>query len=162
MRPGKLSQMHRLLLWLSLVCWFAGVPTAGASTGRVMKVLPHLLDTNGVHTLSPSLYERDAYQAVLHLHPEKRSGIRFDVQWKTKPPIAGTLRLIVEMRGIAQGNLPRQLVLEQKVEPSGRFSRWTSLTVKGRQYQQFGEVTAWRATLWDDDDLLGEQKSFLW
>ena len=154
--------MHRSLLWLTLVCWFAAVLTAGASTGRVFKVLPHFLDTNGVHTLSPSLYERDAYQAHLRRHPEKRSGIRFDVQWKTKPPIAGTLRLIIEMRGIAEGNLPRQLVLEKKVEPSGHFSHWTGFTVSGRQYKAFGEVTAWRASLWDEDELLGEQKSFLW
>ena len=154
--------MQRSLLWLSLVCWFATVLTAGASTGRVLKVLPHFLDTNGVHTLSPSLYERDAYQAYLREHAEKRSGIRFDVQWKTKPPIAGTLRLIIEMRGIAEGNLPRQLVLEKKVEPSGRFSHWTGFTVSGRQYKAFGEVTAWRASLWDEDDLLAEQKSFLW
>jgi len=154
--------MHRSFVWLSLVCWFAAVLTADASIGKVLKVLPHLLDTNGLHTLSPSLYERDAYQAYLRLHPERRSGIRFDVQWKTKPPIAGTLRLIVEMRGLAQGNLPRQIVLEKKVEPGGRFSRWTGFTVSGRQYEAFGEVTAWRASLWDEDELLGEQKSFLW
>src|SRR6266566_9940835 len=110
--------MHRSLLWLSLVCWFAAVFTADASTGNVRKVLPHFLDTNGFHTLSPSLYERDAYQAYLRQHPEKCSGLRFDVQWKTKPPTFGTLRLIVELRGIAQGNLPRQLVLEEKVEPT--------------------------------------------
>jgi hypothetical protein len=29
-------------------------------------------------------------------------------------------------------------------------------------YRQFGELIAWRATLWDDDKLLSEQKSFLW
>ena len=115
--------MRRSFIWLSLVCWLSAVLTANASTGKVLKVLPHFLDTNGLHTLSPSLYERDAYQAYLRQHPEKRSGIRFDVQWKTKPPIAGTLRLIIEMRGIAEGNLPRQLVLEKKVEPSGLFSR---------------------------------------
>jgi len=25
-----------------------------------------------------------------------------------------------------------------------------------------GEVTAWRVTLWEDTQLLGEQRSFLW
>jgi hypothetical protein len=59
------------------------------------------------------------------------------------------------MRGIAEGNLPRQIVLEKKVEPSGHFSRWTGFTVSGRQYKAFGEVTAWRASLWDEDELLG-------
>src|SRR5438093_7818208 len=125
--------MRCLVIRLGLLCWLmiAAVLPAAAESGQVMKVLPHFLDTNGLHTLSPSLYERDAYQAYLRQHPEKRSGIRFDVQWKTKPPIVGTPRLIVEMRGIAEGNLPRQIVLEKKVEPSGHFSRWIGFTVSG-------------------------------
>src|SRR5438552_8715945 len=128
--------MRCLVIRLGLLCWLmiAAVLPAAAESGQVMKVLPHFLDTNGLHTLSPSLYERDAYQAYLRQHPEKRSGIRFDVQWKTKPPIAGTLRLIIELRGIAKGKLPRPLVLEKKVEPSGHFSHWTGFTVSGRQY----------------------------
>ena len=32
--------------------------------------------------MSPSLYERDAYQARLRAHPEHRYGMRFDVQWR--------------------------------------------------------------------------------
>src|SRR5437899_2397501 len=36
---------------------------ATAATGRIIKVLPHLLDLQGHHALSPSLYDRDAYQA---------------------------------------------------------------------------------------------------
>jgi hypothetical protein len=31
-----------------------------AAEGRVIKVLPHLFDSQGRHSLSPSLYERDA------------------------------------------------------------------------------------------------------
>jgi len=127
-----------------------------------MKVLPHFLDANGRHTLSPSLYERDAYQAMLRQYPTNRSGIRFDVQWKAKDPPFGKLKLRIELRGIAQGNLPRQLVLEKEVEPGGWFSHWTSLPLIGGAYRDFGEVTAWRATLWNDSELLGEQKSFLW
>ena len=47
-------------------------------------MLPHYLDKEGRHTLSPSLYERDAYQAILRQNPEKRGGMRFDVQWKAR------------------------------------------------------------------------------
>jgi hypothetical protein len=137
----------------------AGVEAAG---GKVLKVLPQFLDLNGHHTLSPSLYERDAYQAVLREHPEKRSGIRFAVQWKIKGQPFGTLRIRVEMRGTAQGNLPKEHLLEQSVQPGHWFSQWTSLNLTGAEYRQFGEVTAWRVTLWEDDQLLGEQKSFLW
>jgi len=53
-------------------------------------------------------------------------------------------------------------VLEKKVEPTGLLGRWSDLVVSGERYRKFGEVTAWRVTLWEDDELLGEQKSFLW
>src|SRR5438552_18417683 len=121
--------MRGWFMGLALVWSLAFVLAAPASagTGQVMKVLPHFLDREGRHTLSPSLYERDAYQAVLREHPEKRAGIRFDVPWKTKGSSLGTLRLIVEARTIVEGNHPRQIVLENKVEPSGLLSRWTGV-----------------------------------
>ena len=136
--------------------------SADNAPARVMKVLPHFLDTNGVHTINPSLYERDAYQAYLREHPEKRTGIRFDVQWKNRAPVFGKLTLRVELRGIVEGKLPRQRILQQDVEPTGWLGRWTSLGLTGREYRDFGEVTAWRVTLLEDNQLLAEQKSFLW
>jgi hypothetical protein len=151
--------MRRPFLFLLLCClWAAPVQ---AATGRVIKVLPHFLDLQGRHTLSPSLYERDAYQAKLRQHPEERSGMRFDVQWKaatTAPP----LKLRVELRGTARGELPAKTVLETTVKPGGWFSHWTSLPLKGAEYEKIGEVTAWRVTLWEGDRLLSSQNSFLW
>ena len=154
--------MRLWFTWVIFPGWLLLLSTtAEATTGRVLKVLPHFMDLQGRHTLSPSLYERDAYQAVLREAPEKRSGIRFDVQWKAKSPASGTLRLIIEMRGIAEGNVPHQLVLEEKVKAGGA-SHWTSFILRGARYRYVGEVTAWRVSLWDDDDLLSEQTSFLW
>jgi len=137
---------------------------AGTETsGRVIKVLPHYLDLEGRHTLSPSLYERDAYQAVLRQHPERRSGIRFDVQWKAHGPSETPLKLRVEVRGSAKGDLPTQTTLEKEIHPGGGwFGHWLSLPLTGEDYKNFGDLTAWRATLWDGDRLLSEQKSFLW
>jgi len=154
--------MRRFLLWLGLSCWLVAAVSAHAGTGRVMKVLPHFLDLKGRNSLSPSLYDRDAYQAYLRQHPEQRSTIRFDVQWKTHRPVWEPLKLRLEVRGIAQGNLPKQLALELPVEPSGWFSRWDSLPLVRDQYKDLGEVTAWRVTLWEGTELLSEQKSFLW
>ena len=162
---GRLANayaMRRLFLWLLLVGWFAIVVPAQAATGKVIKVLPHFLDLEGRNTVSPSLYDRDAYQLFLRAHPEKRSAVRFDVQWKVKGPFWGAIKLRMELRGTAQGNLPKQLVLEQPVEPGGWFSHWTGLVLGGDQYKDFGEVTAWRATLWEEEQMIGEQKSFLW
>jgi hypothetical protein len=144
-----------------LVTWFAAA-SAEAATGRVIKVLPHFLDLKGRHSLSPSLFERDAYQAHLRQHPEERSTMRFDVQWTTKGGVWEPLKLRLELRGIAQGNLPKQLVLEQPVQPGGWFSHWTGLKLSHEQYVGLGEVTAWRVTLWEGSEMLGEQKSFLW
>jgi hypothetical protein len=128
----------------------------------VIKVLPHFLDLKGRASLSPSLYDRDAYQVELREHPEKRSGIRFDMQWRTRGAVWSDLKLRVELRGVAQGEAPKQMVLERDLEGGGWFSRWTSMTLVGQEYKTLGEVTAWRVTLWEGTDLLGEQKSFLW
>jgi hypothetical protein len=144
-----------ILLALTLPC--------AAATGRVIKVLPFYLDLKGRHSLSPSLYERDLYQAYLLQNPEKRSGMMYDVHWKTKGTADAPLRLQVELRGIAEGNLPKQIVLE-KALPSGGgwFGHWTGLILSGERYKQLGQVTGWRATLWEGDRLLGEERSFLW
>ena len=137
--------------------------TAQGATGRVVKVLPEFLDLKGFNSVSPSLYERDAYQAVLRQHPEKRSGLRFYIQWKTKGGVWEPLKLRLELRGIAQGSLPKRLVLEEPIETTGRGgSHWAGITLKGQAFKDFGEVTAWRVTLWEGDQLLSQQQSFLW
>lgn len=145
-----------MFVWL-----FAATFSASAATGRVVKVLPHFLDLKGRHSLSPSLYDRDAYQAQLRKHPEQRSALRFDVQWRAQN-VKSKLKLKVELRGTAKGDLPRSTTLESEIAPSRRTSRWTSLPLAGEDYKNFGEVSAWRVTLWDGEQLVGEQKSFLW
>ena len=84
------------------------------------------------------------------------------MQWKSKGQPAALLKLRVELRGVAHGDFPRQLVLEKPVEPGGRFSHWTGIDLIGEEYKNFGRVTAWRVTLWEGAQVLGEQKSFLW
>ena len=145
-----------------LAALLTALPAVGG-TGRVIKVLPEFLDLQGRTSLSPSLYERDAYQTALREHPERRSGVRFYVQWKAKGPIWEPLKLRVEARGVARGNLPQLLVLEEPLQNAGsKFTHWASPSIEGLTYRQFGGVTAWRATLWEGKRLLSEQKSFLW
>ena len=67
-----------------------------------------------------------------------------------------------ELRGIAQGNLPNRLVIDKPVKAGGWFSHWTSVRLTGENYKAIGEVTAWRVRLWEGQQLLSEQKSFLW
>ena len=47
------------------------------------------------------------------------------------------LKLRVELRGGGTNGLPRQTMLEQAVTP-GYFRRWTSLTLAGADYKNFG------------------------
>ena len=153
--------MRLLFHFILLSQLLAGTLSAAAApAGRVMKVLPHFLDLKGRHALSPSLYDRDAYQAQLRQHPEQRSGVRFDILWKARAA-SGGLKLRVELRGIAKGDLPREKTLEGEVKPH-RLGHWTSLTIGGDDYKDFGDVTAWRVTLWAGDQILGESRSFLW
>ncbi|MBI3851261.1 MAG: hypothetical protein HY298_13455 [Verrucomicrobia bacterium] len=154
--------MRRSITWPLLLLCIVPAFAARAVDGRVIKVLPHFLDAKGQHTLSPSLYERDAYQAQLRQHPEKRSAIRFDVQWKLVSPGKSPHKLRVEIRGVAAGNQPKQKVLEKLVKGRGWFSHWSALTFGGDEYKQFGEVTAWHVSLLEGDLVLAEQQSFLW
>ncbi len=140
----------------------AAPPATPVASGKVKKVLPHFLDLKGRHAVSPSLYDRDAYQLELRKNPEKRSGIRFDVLWKGQGAVKeapGVVR--VELRGTAKGDLPTEKKLEMAVRLTGG-SQWTKLTLAGVDYKQFGEITAWRVTIWAGGEMIGEQKSFLW
>ena len=135
--------------------------TSPAPKGRIIKVLPLYLNTNNVVALSPSLFDRDAYQYYLLQHSNDISGMRFDVQWKARHAVGLQLKVRLELRGIGAGSLPTEKVMEQTVTPK-IFHHWTSLTLSGADYKNFGALAAWRATLWNGGQLLGEQKSFLW
>lgn len=130
-----------------------------AGSARILKVLPHYLDEQGRHSLSPSLYERDAYQAFLRANPDKRSALRFDVNWKARSA-KGPLVLKLELRGSARDVL-QPLVVERPVKPHF-FNHWSSLKLEGDDYATLGQLIAWRATLWEGGELRAEQKSFLW
>ena len=139
---------------------FLGALLAGCSTApKVVKVLPHLRDHEGRVALSPSLFDRDAYQAQLRAQPAERGGLQFDIQWRA--PATGRLKLLVEMRG-ALSNQITSARLEVPLHAGGKLSRWAKPTLTGGDYAKFGDLAAWRVSLWNGGDLLAEQRSFLW
>ena len=154
--------MRRSWICLSLVAWLAVALSAPAATGRVLKVLPQFLDLKGRNSLTPSLYERDNYQALLLRSTNLCSGMRFHVQWKARGEASSPVKLVLELRGVARGDYPKRLTREKPVQPGGWFSHWAEFDLLGEEYKDFGRVTAWRVTLWEGTLLLGEQKSFLW
>jgi hypothetical protein len=153
--------MRVRLVSLCLLGWLCSAFSLQAASARIYKVLPHYLDKEGRHALSPSLYERDAYQAYLRAHPEEQSGLRFDVHWKAKSKRPERLLLRLELRSSAH-EVGHTTVLERWVKPRSLFSAWSSLRLDREEYETFGQLIAWRASLWDGEKLLNEVKSFLW
>jgi hypothetical protein len=147
----------RWWIWI----WLCSCLCLQAAPARILKVLPHYLDLEGRESLSPSLYERDAYQFYLRQHPEKRSALRFVVNWKAKHLRSEKLLLRIELKN-SGGDIAQPVVLERPVRPGRLFSAWSSLVLEGADYHSFGQLLAWRASLWKGDQLLAEQKSFLW
>ncbi|MGA2245426.1 MAG: hypothetical protein ABSH48_10535 [Verrucomicrobiota bacterium] len=153
--------MRALLILLVTLGVVAAAHAADAVTGRIVKVLPLLLDRQGRAAVSPSLFDRDAYQARLREQATNVSAVRFDVLWKATPAPDEKLKIAVEMRGVATNSIPRWQTLETNVV-AGTFREWTAVPFGGEAYRDFGHVVAWRVTLWNGDRMLGEQKSFLW
>ena len=153
--------MRRLILFLCKML-FGAARHAEAATGSVIKVLPQLLDLKGRQTLSPSLFERDAYQFYLREHTNEVSGMRFAIQWQASGPAFEPMKLRLEMRGSARGDFPTQSTLECEIKPRGWLSHWTYLPVLGEDFKKVGRISAWRATIWEGDRMVSEQKSFLW
>jgi len=152
-----------------LICIGAVLATAAESQaatkpveGRVLKVLPFLLDQQGRNTVSPSLFDRDAYQEHLRKHPDKVSGIRYDVHWKVKRAAFETVTVRVELRGMFEDRVPRAKTIETTLDGRPSMHRWTELELTGEEYAQFGRITAWRSTLWCNGKMLDEYQSFLW
>jgi hypothetical protein len=133
----------------------------GQVTGRVIKFLPFYLDQQGRDSTSPSLFDRDAYQLHLRQHPKEISALRLDVQWKAVKAPDEKLKIRIELRGATHDGDPTLKSFESPVQ-AGYFSHWTKFNLGGDDFVRFGSLAAWRATLWNGDQLLGEQKSFLW
>lgn len=147
-----------VLTWIASLL-LGSVLNLPAASARLVKVLPQFTDLQGRVALNPSLYERDAYQALLRNSPEKRSGLQFAVQWGSRDTTRALLR--IELRG-NRGKLGTRATLEMPVKYRGLFTSWTKISLTGDAYRDFGELSAWRATLREGDKLLAEQKSFLW
>jgi hypothetical protein len=156
-------RLSRLLIATVLV-WFAGILPASlqvqAADSRILKVLPHYLDAQGRHTLSPSLYERDAYQALLRKNPSKISGLRFDIHWRADRKASTPATLRMELR-TSKHQGTDVIVLETPL-PAKRSRGWTPLTLDSDAYRAAGDIQAWHATIREGDKVLAESSSFLW
>ena len=109
-------------------------------------------------------YDRTSAHEVRPGYLEIREGSsgRYDVLWKARGTQDTTLTVRIELRGLFEGKHPREVTLERTLEGRSSQRRWTGLELTGDAYTRFGKITAWRATLWCDDVMLDEYRSFLW
>jgi len=101
---------------------------ADAVKGRLIKTLPLFLDLKGRDSLSPSLYDRDAYQVYLRQHPEERSASASMYCGRAKNHRPPNSKCALKLRGISTNSLPSQTTLEQETQPKF-FRRWTSVKI---------------------------------
>lgn len=155
----------RLRAWIFctfLALTFPALTSRGdAPAGRILKVLPHLVDGEGRIALAPSLYQRDAYQARLRQHPDLVATVRYDVNCRVTGRKPSPLKLRLSLRTERRADAD-PLILEAAVKP-GLFGRsWQTLTLDTSAYQQAGKVLAWQLELLEGEQVIGAQKSFLW
>jgi hypothetical protein len=153
--------MRRLAASFLLLGFLLPAAAVLGAGGKVCKVLPQFLDNKGRNSLSPSLYERDAYQHYLRARPGLRRSLRLQVLYKARDLNWEQARLRAELRGLRTNSL-ETISLEQPVKKSGWFGNWAHFDITGDAYEKFGELAAWRVTLWEGDRQLSEQESFLW
>jgi hypothetical protein len=151
--------MRRFFIAIAVAVLLA--PAARAGEGSVAKVLTQLLDKQGRHARSPSLYERDAYQFQLRKNPALCEGVRLAVQWKAKKVDWSKLRLRAEMRGVLE-NTQHTVTLEEPAKKSGWFGHWSEFRIEGADFKAFGRLVAWRVSLLEGDRELDHLQSFLW
>lgn len=133
---------------------------ASAAEQRVIKVLPHLVDKEGRHARSPSLFERDAYQAWLRDNSQEQSGIRYDIQWQSY--ISGEYTMKLELLGKAAQGRANSKIIEVKLTVTNRRRHWDAIEFKDEEFKEFGQIVAWRVSIWQGEELLAKKQSFLW
>jgi hypothetical protein len=147
--------------WLLALSLVLALPLGAEVTGKIVKVLPHHLDNAGKHTLSPSPFDRDAYQFLLRNDPKLVSGVRFDIRWKAKQAKSARLKLRLELL-TTTSTKSKPLVFDLPVAAKSGLGRWTKIPVVGQDFERAGDIIAWRVTLWEGETQVAEQKSFLW
>jgi hypothetical protein len=87
--------------------------------------------------------------------------MRLAVQWKAKKVDWTKLNLRAEMRCLQEDNL-HIVTIEEPAVKNGHYSSWSEFRIEGADYKAFGQLVAWRVTLWEGDHQLGQLESFLW
>jgi hypothetical protein len=65
------------------------------------------------------------------------------------------------MRGLTN-NVTRTITIDKPLQKHGRFASWTEVRLEGDDFWNFGQLIAWRVSIWEGEHQLGQLQSFLW
>lgn len=149
-----------MVLVLGALLW--GLVSGCAHSERsAIKALPHYLDAQGRHTLSPDLFQRDAYQEYLRVNPDAVSTLRYDARWGRFATRQGPDQIRLELRGTRDG-LPTESNVLVAVDEVRRGGGWVSIALAPEEYAALGRVVAWRMIALEDGQEVARARSFLW
>jgi len=154
-----LKSVYRILFLI--ICFSVVAPFTAEAEGKVYKVLTHLLDLKGKHRLSPSLFERDAYQEQLRANPQLVSGAAFEIHWKAKDGHKKDNVIQIQIRG-SKNYQDKPLTKTIKVKGRKYFKTWSRITLSKKEMQDIGKIVAWKVSLLDEEKVISEHFSFLW
>lgn len=152
------------LLAAALLC---GACSSGPQSPGFTKVKYYHLKEEDADALRKQ--ERGAsmirFERAHHLHGavdqadrEARYGHYFTFFWRGRPG-SGPLTLRFEYR---QADTAEQVHrIEQRIDQIRKRNQ-SRIQIIGESYHRRGKVTSWRASLWDGERLIDEEKSFLW
>lgn len=101
--------------------------------------------------------QRKGYKAVTQVDRRERFGHYYDFFWRTKRPADVTVRF--EYR---QQNLGAYVQVKELEYKGVKGSAKSSFQVTGDDYENDGQITAWRAIIIENGKVVALNQSFLW
>lgn len=137
---------------------------AGSGTGGIREVRQfHLRSVDVAGSESGLVRAESQYRlhgAVTRDEQKARLGRYYTVVWRdTRPELPA--ELVFEYR---QGGTQSKVLRKVYEFPAGRkpLTRKSEFAVTGREFQEGGEVLAWRVILKEGGKVVGERTSYLW
>ncbi|MDD2709653.1 MAG: hypothetical protein PHV34_16830 [Verrucomicrobiae bacterium] len=93
----------------------------------------------------------------------KFSAIRFSILWKA--PSTPTPNLMVRLDACGEDPKTGQTTTAVRIRrypTKSHISAWAILEIEGDALARFGRLKSWKVSLYQEDELMAERKSFMW
>lgn len=146
-----------------LVAVFGLGVLSGCGSDPLLEVKPfHLRDLELVRELEQPLIraeqQRRFFGAVSVAEREQRLGYYYTVRWRT-PEVGERVRVVFQFRQASTGSAVREM--EQAFGAGEEFGT-AEFRIIGPDYLEGGRVLAWKASLFQGDEILATRRSYLW